>query len=335
MSLSRHISIVRIAAMLCTVLHVLVFPAASAAATHFVDWSTGNDANDGTSKTSPWKRAPGMNGFAGNYVHQPGDHFIFKGGVVWPASALPFEIIGSGSARNPDIYTSDESWFAGAEWTLPLIDGGGSGTQLVHATAKHFITIDGLALTNMDRPGANTGYAIHFENCGDIALTNNRIQPYCWRAIYFVGYDGKTQGNILIHNNDISETGVPISIASAMNGDLTTIIDKVEISGNKIHDLTSMIVNTVHGDGIQIWSTPGPNTNPSVSGSIHNNSFYGSVAGSGGGAMTAWIYIAGANGDFLIYNNVLGYSEVPTTENLFEALISVRDNRRGSTLALR
>ena len=146
-----------------------------------------------------------------------------------------------------------------------------------------------------------------------------------------VGYDGTTQRNIIIRNNDISDTAVPISVATALNGDLTTVIDNVEISGNKIHDLASMIVSNVHGDGIQIWSTPRPGTTPSVSASIFNNTFFGSVAGTGNGAMTAWIYLASGNGHFLIYNNVLGYSDVPTTANLFEALISIRDNSQGST----
>lgn len=29
-------------------------------ATYYVDYSTGSDANNGTAKATPWKRAPGM-----------------------------------------------------------------------------------------------------------------------------------------------------------------------------------------------------------------------------------------------------------------------------------
>lgn len=35
----------------------------TSAATYYVDYSTGSDANNGTTKATPWKRAPGMAGF--------------------------------------------------------------------------------------------------------------------------------------------------------------------------------------------------------------------------------------------------------------------------------
>ena len=327
----RFTSTLRIIATFSAVAWALLAPIACAGATRFIDWTNGRDANDGLSKASAWKRAPGMSGFSGTYSHRAGDRFVFKGGVIWPAAALPLAIVGSGTQGNPDTYTTDHSWFSGASWSQPVFDGGGSGTQLITATSKHFVTIDDLSLKNMDLPGSNNGYAAHFENCTDLTLTNNRLQPYCWRGIYVVGYDGTAQTNIVIRNNDISDTGVPISIATALNGDLTTVIDNVEISGNKIHDLASMIVSNVHGDGIQIWTTPWPGTMPSVSASIFNNTFFGSIVGTGTGAMTAWIYLASGNGDYLVYNNVLDYSDVPTTANLFEALISVRGNSQGST----
>ena len=292
----KRASTLGIIASLSTVVWALIALNACVGATRFIDWADGNDASDGSSKTSAWKRAPGMNGFSGTYNHQAGDRFVFKGGVTWPAAALPLVIVGSGAQGNPHIYATDHGWFTGESWSQPAFDGGGSGAQLIVANAKHFVTIDDLALKNMDLPGAKTGYAIHFENCTHLTLTNNRLQPYCWRGIYVVGYGGTNQSDIIIRNNDISDTAVPISIATASNGGLTTVIDNVEISGNKIHDLASMLVNTIHGDGIQIWSTPSPGTMPSVNASIFNNTFFGSVAGTGSGAMTAWIYLAGGNG---------------------------------------
>lgn len=63
------------------------------AATYYIDFNGGNDLNNGTSHTSPWKRAPGMNGFVGSCSHQAGDHFIFKGSVTWQASAFQFLIL--------------------------------------------------------------------------------------------------------------------------------------------------------------------------------------------------------------------------------------------------
>ena len=313
----------------------LLAPMAQAATTYYIDWSGGNDAYHGLSRSGPWKRAPGMAGFSASYSHQAGDQFVFKGGVIWPATALPLAIVHSGVAGNPDTYTTDHDWYDGALWSQPVFDGGGTGVQLVTANARSFFTINDLALKNMDVAGSDHGgYAVHFENCTDLTLTNNRVQPYCWRGIYIVGYNGTTQSNIVIRDNDISDAAVGISVATAVNGGLTTAIHDVEISGNRIHDLTSMIVNNVHGDGIQIWTTTSPGTNPSVSGAIYNNTFCGSVARSstsGQGGMTAWIYLGTSNGNFAIYNNALSYSDVPTAANLFEALISVRGNALGAT----
>lgn len=307
----------------------------TSAVTYYIAWDGGNDAYNGLSKATPWKRAPGMPGFSATYSHQAGDQFVFKGGVIWPSSALPLAIVGSGAKGMPDRYTADRNWYAGAHWSRPILDGEGTGTQLVTATAKNYVTINDLALKNMDVAGSDHGgYALHFENCTNLTLTNNRLQPYCWRGIYIVGYDGSTQRNIVIRDNDISDVAIGISVATALNGSLTTVIDNVEISGNRIHDFTSMIVNNVHADGIQIWATVLAGTTSSVSGTICNNTFFGSVVRSsaeGKAAMTAWIYLAGDNGDFSVYNNALSYSDLPSTENLFEALISVRGNAAGST----
>ena len=276
-----------------------------------------------------------MAGFSASYSHQAGDRFVFKGGVVWPSPALPMEIAGSGAAGTPDTYTTDHSWYDGGSWSRPVFDGGGTGVELITATARNFVTINDLALENMDVAGSNHGgYAAHFVNCTNLTLTNNRFKPYCWRGIYAVGYDGTTQSNIIIRDNDISDVAVGVSVATAAYGDVTTVIDNVEISGNRIHDFTSMIVNNVHADGIQIWTTPTPGTTPSVNGSIYNNTFSGSVirsSSTGKAAMTAWIYLDNANGNFAIYNNALSYSDAPSTGNLFEALISVRGSSRGAT----
>ena len=49
-----------------TMLLFCTFLAGSAfATTYYVDYSSGSDSNNGTSKTSPWKNAPGMMGSSG------------------------------------------------------------------------------------------------------------------------------------------------------------------------------------------------------------------------------------------------------------------------------
>src|SRR5205807_1579202 len=91
----------------------------------YIDWVSGSDFNIGTSTSTPWKRAPGMQGFAGTYTHAAGDRFIFKGGVTWPSSVFSFVIGNSGTSVNRDYFGVDQTFFSGASWTRPIFDGGG------------------------------------------------------------------------------------------------------------------------------------------------------------------------------------------------------------------
>ncbi len=93
------------------------------AATFYIDYATGSDGNAGTSQSTPWKRAPGMKGFAGSYNHVSGDRFIFKGGIRWPVDCFQMKITAGGSSdSNRDYYGADTSWFAGSSFTRPLFD---------------------------------------------------------------------------------------------------------------------------------------------------------------------------------------------------------------------
>jgi hypothetical protein len=85
------------------VMLVLCLPALGA--THYVDYATGSDTNNGTSTSTPWKHAPGMKGLTpsgsstgdgcsnncASYTPAPGDFIILKGGTVWPYTVLPWQ----------------------------------------------------------------------------------------------------------------------------------------------------------------------------------------------------------------------------------------------------
>jgi hypothetical protein len=82
---------------------VLCLPAMGA--THYVDYATGSDTNNGTSTSTPWKHAPGMKGLTpsgsstgdgcsnncASYTPAAGDLIILKGGTVWPYTVLPWQ----------------------------------------------------------------------------------------------------------------------------------------------------------------------------------------------------------------------------------------------------
>lgn len=101
----------------------------NASATTYYIAANGSDANNGTSKSTPWLHAPGMNGCAGNCAAKTpvaGDRFLFRGGDAWHYSAgapkgLPWNWTWSGASGN-DIYLGvDQTWYANSSFTRPIL----------------------------------------------------------------------------------------------------------------------------------------------------------------------------------------------------------------------
>jgi len=166
---------------------------------YFIDYVGGNDANNGTSKLTPWKKCPGMQGISMTYSHSAGDRFVFKGGVTWPASCFTLvKYQQSGTAGNPDTYTSDETWYSGGSFTKPVFDFEDtlvSGTGLfsgvhdgVYISDSDYVTIFGiemkrLLVNNVADPGYN-GYglaSIHIDSTSD-NVTIQQCYIYNWKC---------------------------------------------------------------------------------------------------------------------------------------------------------
>src|SRR5437899_2623631 len=131
-------------------------PRNALASTYYIDWLNGNDANSGTSQSTPWKHAPGMQGFAGAYSHAAGDRFIFRGGVTWPNEAFCWRISNGGVSGNPDYYGVDNTFFTGASWTRPIFDGGlAPFTACPSGQPQQIISVSGnfAIIVNIDFPG--------------------------------------------------------------------------------------------------------------------------------------------------------------------------------------
>ena len=80
-------------------------------AIRYIDFDSGNDANDGLSKQLPWKHHPWDPNAAGNAKECKGSHtYVFKPGVYYRGELNANE---SGTEAQPIILTRDPSWGSG------------------------------------------------------------------------------------------------------------------------------------------------------------------------------------------------------------------------------
>jgi hypothetical protein len=176
---------------------LLSFPVLCSAVTRtfYIDYDSGSDSANGTSKSTPWKRQPYMVGWAGSYSHQAGDTFVFKGGVTWPRVTLPIIVQSGGTLGMRDTYTTDATWYTGASWARPIFDGEHQTNcvfTIPWATPIQHVNFCNLELKGMHKTASTEGsfawsYACHMmiSNC------------YMHDWTHYSGIDGATGGGIL------------------------------------------------------------------------------------------------------------------------------------------
>lgn len=294
----------------------------ASAATYYVDYVGGSDSNSGSSKSAPWKTAPGMVGFSGSYTHASGDAFVFKGGVSWPSSTLPLSVGYSGIQDNADKYFTDKNWYTGANYSAPVFDGGGADNVVVNISDKSHVILDGIKFYNY---ASGNAYVHPVQITGN--TTNITVLNCSWVPTYapsgamlIQAGGGKTIRNITIKNNDMVGYGENNIVLVRSN---YGIIDGVVFGNNTIHH--DPAGGAKQDDGIHLQTTTTDdwyrnidiygntfyeNTQKShiiVEGknenvSIHENTFYGNVS-------VAAIDIGqdvgpGPGKNLLIYNNI-------------------------------
>src|SRR5208283_3675887 len=144
----------------------LLFAPLASATTYYVDYTNGLDSNNGTSKSTPWKHAPGMNGVSGvanSTTLNPNDSVIFKGCVTWPSSSFTWYPQFNGTSGNPIYYGVDKTWWdstvsgCASAWNRPVFNAGGSGApfytnandgRMVYVANKSYNTFDNIEFTN-------------------------------------------------------------------------------------------------------------------------------------------------------------------------------------------
>ncbi len=284
---------------------------ASEATTYYIDYENGSDKYSGVSKSGPWKLCPGMVGFNGTYFHSPGDEFIFKGGVTWPASVLPLTLGYSGTDGKIDLFTSDSTWFDGSTWTEPVFDAEHSLSEsyesIIITNYQHHFKISNLKLINVGYPGiSNNARAIMSNFSYEFEICYNTIIAYSNHAIVGASQGTVPRNGFRIHHNEISNAGNSIEWRTDNSGG-SSAITGFEIYNNIIHDAHSNITGSDHADGIHIFSVS--NHKQLKNAKIYNNFFYGdwSVSSASAGG-TSQIFIEDCADGLLIYNNVLSFS---------------------------
>ena len=212
-----------------TMLLFCTFLAGSAfAATYYVDYSSGSDSNNGTSKTSPWKNAPGMHSCAGvcaSTTINPGDSIILKGGVTWPNASFMWNLPG-GSSSSPVYVGVDQAWYSGSSWTRPVLSAQGSVVSNNYNTmfnVPSYVTIDNFEITGFYWTTASCSGAPY----GDCGIFNaGQRNGQTWENLYIHGWthagtNAQTSngvvdiistgggGNSVAHDNVIVGTDVP------------------------------------------------------------------------------------------------------------------------------
>ena len=340
------------------------------AATYYVDYSNGDDANNGTSTDSPWKTITKVNASS----FSAGDNILFKKGETWSEQLT---IKYSGSSGNPIVYSSYGSG------SKPIIDGNNTANYGIYASNKSYITIDGFNIKKMKKTG--TSYAIYFtggtyntvKNC-DISevyyVTNPNPGTTTWEAQYGVGIqfikcNGATiSGNTIkdcgssailygtqdnisltnlceIFNNEITNVNIGIRVTSGNTSGVS--INNVKIHNNYIHDFNAYYYCTNwHRDGIHVWSTSGLLETSVENVEIYNNFFDDTLNTTVGS--TAWLYIEYNCKNFKIHHNIFSHcpainsirikGQTPGTEGGHEiynnTIYSILDSNNGTGLTV-
>ena len=302
---------------------LLFFCSPAWAATYYIDYNAADDAANGTTTATPWKRAPGMVGCAGNcasYSHTAGDIFVFKGGVTWAAATLPLTIGNSGTAGNIDTYMGGQrcgqsgsaSCNGGATWGTgyPVFDGNmtlGASNSGIYASGKSYLLIDGIKILNVGDDATGSGDAIMMFTGSSIEIKNCWLQP---EGVEAFGYDNVAgaQSKIYFHHNHISRAG-----RVAIYSDLATTVDDVRVYNNVFEGSGNTQLRTYHLDGF-MFGMPTPTCSGSAAAVtnilFYNNYFYGDW----GQGATAQFYSNGWTSGVKIYNNVFAIENTTASQ---------------------
>lgn len=269
----------------------------ASATTYYVDYSSGSDGNNGTSKTTPWKNAPGMAGCSGSCASVSpgaGDSIILKGGVTWPNSAFQWNWSWSGSSGSPVYIGVDQTWFTGSAWARPIMNAqsatlSGNNNFIQFGSGLSYVVIDNLEFTGMFWSGSQ-GYGhtviINIQDGTHITIENS----------YFHNWTHGGSGTTDDLNAIQGSTNPPYNVGSIITHCIFTGLPNGGDSGSATYAVPEADHNIVHD------LTNGFLVNNNIS--VHDNTIY-NIRASFDPSVHENAIESTAGGTNYIYNNVI------------------------------
>jgi hypothetical protein len=235
-------------AQIIVLLGVILIGKSASATIYYVDYSSGNDSNNGTTKSTPWQRAPGMTGCTGvcsSTTINPGDSVILKGGVTWPNAVLEWDWNFSGSSGNQIYVGVDTTWYNGSAWSRPVLNAG----QATVTEQNDFLVIGGSYVT--------------FDN---FEMTGLLVGAYLYGHNSYINTQGSTYGdlkNIYIHGweNSIAGTDSGYAFSSDTHSpsyNVGMVIEQNVVDGSDTTEVKAdpNCTGACHGTLFCYWSGP-------------------------------------------------------------------------------
>ena len=272
---------------------LLLFPVSTHATTYYIDWGSGSDANSGTSKSTPWKRAPGMQGSAdvvlayetshteSTNTDAAGDSFIFKGGVTWPNSCYSWVWRWGGGtgwvAGTSAVYFGvDATWYVGTAWARPVFDAGGidvtantksspetDNTMLrIYKSSGGYYTVDNLEFKGMahlddneDRMLVLNANVGEIKNCYFHGWTRGGTATQDNFRVIATSYDTESLDTMVHHNiiDGADSSPIPGDMANATKGYIGHFYNNYIANVQNV--LTNSFVSYVWGNTIKNLAT--------------------------------------------------------------------------------
>jgi parallel beta-helix repeat protein len=273
--------------LLISVVLIIFFGASTQtalAATYYVDFDGGLDANDGLDISTPWKHAPGDSNATGNASRTlvPGDTVLLKGGVHYKGSIT---VNASGTSGNPITYKGD-GWGTGKAiidgsepvtgWTAcadaPSCGNNSNWQHIYHANIPSIpsflastpeirinVIQDGLPITTAQIPESTSRYYQETSTYYSVAPSNVTTTTITDSRLAALGGASLVGSYVYIWRSPNDISFVKISAYDSGTNTITFPTTTVYTTKNTLYAIANYMGDTVFNQEGQYYFNPTPN----------------------------------------------------------------------------